>query len=279
MIPIKSVKEMSNFTGVSVRTLHYYDEIGLLPPAYVTPAGYRQYCTADIVKLQKILLLKEVGLSLSDIKKIIMHKNPDMQKFIFEKQLEILSLKKRRIDELIEIIHLSLKGENIMTFENFNTEEIKRVFDEMLKKLNDKEKSEYIQRNGGNLETAEQMFASSFEKYNGDLKYFLGDKEMDQIVRDSPSSEQIEKSREILSCLYKQLGQLVSHPIDETVEGIFNEIYTETISMFPIEKQRELFLEMAELYAKNEDAAREFDNLYGTGTANYFLKCVNKIFK
>ena len=62
-----TVNEVSKLTGVSVRTLHYYDEIGLLPPAVTTDAGYRMYDDTSLERLQQILLFRELEFSLRDI--------------------------------------------------------------------------------------------------------------------------------------------------------------------------------------------------------------------
>lgn len=98
MIIILSVKEIAELSGVSVRTLHYYDSINLLKPTYVTPNGYRQYSSADIEKLQKIILLKEVGFTLTEIKKVMKNRNKDTQRFILEKQQDILKIRKKRME-------------------------------------------------------------------------------------------------------------------------------------------------------------------------------------
>ena len=58
---MKTVREVSRITGVSVRTLHHYDAIGLLKPAQVTEAGYRLYDDAALGRLQTILLFREIG--------------------------------------------------------------------------------------------------------------------------------------------------------------------------------------------------------------------------
>ena len=68
---MKTVNEVSKITGVSVRTLHHYDAIGLLKPAKVTEVGYRLYDTASLQRLHAILLLKELQFSLKDIKEIL----------------------------------------------------------------------------------------------------------------------------------------------------------------------------------------------------------------
>ena len=65
---MKTVKEVSILTGVSVRTLHHYDEIGLLKPAQVTAAGYRLYDDASLRRLHTIMLLRELQFSLKEIK-------------------------------------------------------------------------------------------------------------------------------------------------------------------------------------------------------------------
>ena len=68
---MKTVKEVSNLTGISVRTLHHYDEIGLLKPTEVTEAGYRLYDDTALERLQHILLFRELQFPLKEIKEII----------------------------------------------------------------------------------------------------------------------------------------------------------------------------------------------------------------
>ena len=68
---MKTVKQVSNLTGVSVRALHHYDAIGLLKPSQVSEAGYRLYDEAALERLYMILVFRELGLSLQDIQKIL----------------------------------------------------------------------------------------------------------------------------------------------------------------------------------------------------------------
>ena len=88
-----TVKEVSKLTGVSVRTLHYYDEIGLLHPAVMTDAGYRMYDDTSLERLQQILLFRELEFSLRDIKKMIDSPGFDREKALSE-QIRLLTLKK-----------------------------------------------------------------------------------------------------------------------------------------------------------------------------------------
>jgi phosphoribosylaminoimidazole-succinocarboxamide synthase len=66
-----TVKVVAEMAGVSVRTLHHYDRIGLLPPAATSPAGYRLYSDADLERLQQVLFFRELGFSLHDVKAIV----------------------------------------------------------------------------------------------------------------------------------------------------------------------------------------------------------------
>lgn len=65
------VKEVASLAGISIRTLHHYDDIDLLKPTEVTESGYRLYVEDDLEMLQQILLFKELGLSLKEIKAVI----------------------------------------------------------------------------------------------------------------------------------------------------------------------------------------------------------------
>lgn len=97
---MKKLNEVCKSIGVSKRTLHYYDEIGLLSPSEYTESGYRLYDDLAVEKLWTILLLKELGYPLKDIKKIMEDPNFDLRNSI-EKQIEILTKKKERLDQLI----------------------------------------------------------------------------------------------------------------------------------------------------------------------------------
>ena len=108
------IKEFAEFTGVSVRTLHYYDEIGLLPPADVDRAtGYRFYDENSLLRMQEILFYRELDFSLKSIEEILSSPNYDKVKALKE-QKQLLTLKKERLERLIAAIDAAEKGENIM---------------------------------------------------------------------------------------------------------------------------------------------------------------------
>ena len=97
---MKTVKQVSALTGVSVRTLHHYDEIGLLKPSKVTEAGYRLYDDASLRRLHAILLLRELQFSLKDVKEILDDPHFDPMQAL-QQQIELLELKKLHLTNLI----------------------------------------------------------------------------------------------------------------------------------------------------------------------------------
>ncbi|MFZ3579112.1 MerR family transcriptional regulator [Virgibacillus sp. DJP39] len=145
------VKEVADLVGISVRTLHYYDEIGLLAPNSVTESGYRIYSQNDLSVLQQILFFKELGFPLKEIKLIMA--SPDFdQKEALEVQRKMLLEKRRRADAMIEMIDKTIqnqKGEIAMSvkekFEGFDfsnnpyeEEARKRWGDQAIDKSNEK---------------------------------------------------------------------------------------------------------------------------------------------
>ena len=120
------IKEFADFTGVSVRTLHYYDEIGLLTPAFVDRStGYRFYDENSILRMQEILFYRELDFSLKSIGEILSSPNYDKNKALKE-QKHLLTLKKERLERLISAIDGAVKGENVMNaFDNSEFEKYK----------------------------------------------------------------------------------------------------------------------------------------------------------
>ena len=113
------IQEFARLTGVSVRTLHYYDEIELLVPACVDKdTGYRYYDQASLLRMQEILFYRELDFSLKSIGQILSSPNYDAKQSLSE-QRNLLILKKERLERLISAIDHAMKGENVMSaFDN-----------------------------------------------------------------------------------------------------------------------------------------------------------------
>lgn len=116
---MKTISQVAQLTGVSVRTLQYYDEIDLLKPAAVTDAGYRMYDEAALERLQQILFFRELDFRLKEIKEIMENPEYDKQE-VFRKQKKMIRAKRDRLLKLLDKLE---KGENCMSFDAFDLTE------------------------------------------------------------------------------------------------------------------------------------------------------------
>lgn len=123
---MRTVNEVSKLTGVSVRTLHHYDAIGLLKPTEVTEAGYRLYDDTALSRLQSILMFRELQFPLKEIKEILDSSNFDPTEALAQ-QIELLELQYKRIGELISFAReIQKKGVRKMEFYVFDKSEIEK---------------------------------------------------------------------------------------------------------------------------------------------------------
>ena len=121
---MRTVHEVSRLTGVSIRTLHYYDKIGLLHPAEKTRSGYRLYDDTDLERLQHILLFRELQFPLKGIKKILDSSEFDREKAL-EQQIDLLCLKKEHLENLIDLAReIKKTGGRPMDFSAFDTKKM-----------------------------------------------------------------------------------------------------------------------------------------------------------
>ncbi len=129
-----TVKQVSDISGVSVRTLRYYDRIGLLSPTEYTEAGYRLYDDAALEKLQQILLFRELEFPLKDIIAIMESPAYDRKQALAQ-QIELLELKRQHLDDLIAFARgIKMIGEKAVDFSAFDTSKI----DEYTKRAKEK---------------------------------------------------------------------------------------------------------------------------------------------
>ena len=118
-----AVHEVAALTGITARTLHYYDEIDLLKPSIITKAKYRQYTDEDLSKLQEILFFREVGFALKEIKELLNTPNYNRTD-VLNKHLVILEAQKERINALIALVKKEIEGAKELTFSAFSNEKI-----------------------------------------------------------------------------------------------------------------------------------------------------------
>ena len=124
---MRTVNEVSKMTGVSIRTLHYYDQIGLLSPTSITEAGYRLYDDTALERLQHIMLFRELQFPLKDIGDILNASNFDRNKAL-EQQIQLLTLKKEHIENLITFAR-GIRGIGVKNMKNmdFSAFDVKKL--------------------------------------------------------------------------------------------------------------------------------------------------------
>lgn len=132
---MKSVNEVSKLSGVSRRTLQYYDEIGLLPPSSVKESGYRQYDDESLRRLWSILFYKEIGISLSGIRSLL--ENPkEMEKEVLLQHKQILSEKVAQLQNMIHSVDRVLNDEfDISMLRDFDKNRINSIAKAYAKEL------------------------------------------------------------------------------------------------------------------------------------------------
>lgn len=119
------INEVAALAGVTVRTLHYYDQIGLLTPKKKSDAGYRIYGNEELIKLQQILFFRELDFPLEEIKMIMENPSYDRAEAI-NRQHELLRMKRDRLDDLLKLLESEMKGNGTMSFKEFSDDTINK---------------------------------------------------------------------------------------------------------------------------------------------------------
>lgn len=207
-----TVKEVSKIAGISIRTLHYYDSIGLLKPTKVSDSGYRLYDETALNYLQSILMYRELKFPLKSIKKILDNPKFDTKKALKE-QIRLLELQKEHIEKIISLAHkIQIGGVEKMDFKAFNNEEFNQYANEVKEKWGNT--SQYKEckyknenRSKQELESMNNRFMDIFAEL-GTLKHLSVE---DKKVQDKIKSLQEFITNNYYNCtneILKGLGQM-----------------------------------------------------------------------
>ena len=174
---MKTVSEVSRLTGISVRTLHHYDAIGLLHPAAVTKAGYRMYDDAALCRLQSILLFRELEFPLKEIKTMLDSPSFDPSEALSQ-QIQLLELKRRHIDKLISFAReIQEKGVKPMAFHAFDNKDLEQYKAEVKERWGETrayQEYEQKQRDGQDFAAGTAQLMGAFAKL-GSMKELTPD--------------------------------------------------------------------------------------------------------
>ncbi|HDK7155374.1 TPA: MerR family transcriptional regulator [Clostridium botulinum] len=282
---MRTVKQVSNLTGISVRALHYYDEIGLLKPSEITESGYRLYDDEALKTLQQILFFKELDIPLKDVKEIMSSPYFDKMKAL-KNQKKLLLLKRKRLNGLIELINKTLKGESTMNFKEFDMSEYYNVLEEFKTENEDKvikiygsvdKYNELIEKCKSKEDQIAKMAIKqygSIEKYAKAVKKNLNSdmltlaEEYDVFKKDF-----LEDRHPKLKELYKKLvSDLSKDPSSKEIQQIAEEITNiakKDYKIFKMDNGDDHWYYMIQMYLVFPEWIEVVDKKYGHGASKF----------
>ncbi len=278
-----TVKELSDRTGISVRTLHYYDQIGLFSPTEKSEAGYRLYDDKALETLQQILFFREFDMPLKEIKAAM--ENPALDKNeMLQVQRRMLVRKRDRMNRLIASIDDILKGENKMDFEVFNKSEIEEIWDSLYTNCNEAQKALFIEKYGSEEEWRKQFLESAAseeaQKNYAKIVEWYGSKEKAMEAQKNPTDAGLVTAyqKRIESVMKKLAGKMGADVNSLEIKEIVGEYDYVAKLLYQMEDVTKLMLELAEAYETNEMMQRVQDSIYGEGTTRFIGQAVKAFY-
>lgn len=280
---MRTVKEISDLTGISVRTLHYYDEIGLLKPTEKSDAGYRLYDDKALETLQQILFFREFDISLKEIKAVL--DNPALERNqILQVQRKMLVTKKERMERLIASIDDILKGENKMDFTIFTKTEVEEMFQTMLEHMPENMRNIAIKEFGSieqwkkhymEVVSSEEMqkgYAKVVEWYGGKDKFL-------SVARTPVSKEVAESYNKRIEAILQKLIAKQNCDIDSfEVKELVGEHGFVMKQLAQIKEEKGFMMAQTQYY-RNEQIKPMIDEKYGEGASDFFAQAIENYYK
>ena len=234
-----TVNEVSKIAGISIRTLQYYDKIGLLPPSSFTDSGYRLYNEDSLERLQTVLLFRELEFPLKEIKKIIENPDFDKEKALSE-QIKLLKLRREQLDSLISLAEkLINKEEKILDFSAFDKTKLKEYEAEAKEKW-------------GNTSAFKEFESKNEGRSDKDNAFFAG-KMMEIFKEFGKISDKNPKSAEAVELVKKLQNFITENYYNCTDDILFG---------------------LGQMYIMDERFTENIDKAGGTGTAEFVSKAI-----
>ena len=280
---MRTVKEISSITGISVRTLHYYDEIGLLKPTDKSDAGYRLYDDKALEQLQQILFFREFDIPLKEIKAVM--ENPALDRnHILKMQREMLLTKIKRMEHLVASIDDILKGDNKMDFAIFNKTEMDEMFQAMVEHMPEEIKQKAIDEFGGlnqwhehyiraiSSDAMQKSYQKMMEWYGGKEKYL-------DTVKNPLSKEVVASYQKRMDAILEKLAGKRECPVDSfEVKEIIGEYGFVMKQLYQLKDEKGMMLSHAQSYC-NEKVKTATNEKYGNGAAQFFMQAIEAFYK
>lgn len=277
-----TVKEIAELTGISARTLHYYDEIGLFTPSNKSEAGYRLYDDKALETLQQILFFREFDIPLREIKSIM--ETPDLDRNeILQTQRKMLLAKKERVERLIVSIDDILKGDNRMDFTVFNKTEIEELFQTTLEHMPEEIRQIGVREFGSidewkkhymetvSSEEMQKRYAKVVEWYGGKDAYLSA-------VQNPISSEVAESYKNRENAILQKLISRRDCALDSfQIKEVIGEYGFVMKQLCQMKDEEGMMLSLAQSY-RNERVKAAMDERYGEGAAEFFAQAIEAFY-
>ncbi|MDE7478641.1 MAG: MerR family transcriptional regulator [Lachnospiraceae bacterium] len=278
-----TVKEVSGITGISVRTLHYYDEIGLFSPTEKSEAGYRLYDDKALEKLRQILFFREFDIPLKQIKAVM--DNPALDRNeILQMQRRMLVRKKERMERLIASIDEILKGDNKMDFEVFSKSEIEEIWDSLYENCNDAQRALFIAHYGSEEEWRkhflENAASEEAQKNFAKIVEWYGSKEKAMEAQKNPTDAGlITAYQKRITAIMQKLADKMGTDVNAfEIREIVGEYDFVAKQLYQMDDVTALMLELAARYQTNEMIQKVQDSIYGDGATAYIGQAIQAFY-
>ena len=236
-----SISEIAALYGISVRTLHYYDEIGLVPPSEVTEAGYRYYDDAAVAALQQVLFYRELQFSLREIAGILRHPQYDRGAAL-QHQKELLLLKRQHLDELLALLEETIGGTTMKETKHTTLEEIEAV---------------------------KQQYAAETRRRWGDTEAFRESEEKAK-TRTKETTREAAADADDIFAGFAALRETA--PEDRSVQALVQR-WQEHITRYYYRCTKEILRGLGEMYVGDERFTQNIDR-FGDGTAKLMSEAI-----
>lgn len=279
---MKTVKEISALSGVSIRTLRYYDEIGLLRPTAKSRAGYRLYDDAALDILQQILFFREFHIPLKEIKNLLESPRLDRERTL-RLQRQMLCAKKARLERLIGSIDRILQGGQDRDFTVFRHSELEALWGSTAAHMPqailecicqefggmEQWKQHYLQR------TAQPDMQKGYEK----VVQWYGSKDRAlRAMTNPPSQAEGAAFAKRIQAIEKRLNEKRKCPADSlAVRELVGEYGSAVRQFYQVESEAPVMESIAASY-RDARAAAAADAEYGDGAAAFFARAIEAFY-
>ena len=273
---MKTVKEVSKITGISIRTLRYYDKIGLLKPTELTKSGYRLYDNKALEKLQEIMFFREMEIPLMDIKKIMDNPGYDKEQAL-SAQKSFLERKRNRLNGIIELITDVMKGVHTMSFGAFSNEEAEKMVNHTLECMPKEHLDRQVQVYGSKDKYKEHLLSGfANEQAAADLLKWYGSKEkaIGAVMQSTGNIEEIKQEQDENAGIYKQFMAAKEAGNMDMAHSAVEMLAKNYKTMFALDNARNILLDLAKEYMQKGKLAEATDSQFGEGCSEFVAHAI-----